>query len=86
MSTHGHSASGRELRSRGIRAIRDDVRINSRLWQAAVARSAPDGYTLLYSPNTGMVVAPLVLAARPVNPVAETAALVAEPETLRRSW
>ena len=34
------SASGRELRSRGIRAIRDDVRINSRLWQAAVARSA----------------------------------------------
>jgi tripartite-type tricarboxylate transporter receptor subunit TctC len=28
---------------------------------AAVARSAPDGYTLLYSANTGMVVAPLVL-------------------------
>jgi hypothetical protein len=34
------SPSGRELRSRGIRAIRDDVRINARLWHAAVARIA----------------------------------------------
>jgi tripartite-type tricarboxylate transporter receptor subunit TctC len=28
---------------------------------AAVARAAPDGYTLLFTANTGMVVAPLVL-------------------------
>lgn len=32
------SASGRLGRTRGIRAIREDVRINTTLWQAAVAR------------------------------------------------
>ena len=42
----------------------------------AVMRSAPDGYTLLYSPNTGMVVAPLLLksagydAAKDFTPIA----------------
>lgn len=43
---------------------------------AAVARSAPDGYTLLFTANTGMVVAPLVLknagyeASRDFTPIA----------------
>jgi hypothetical protein len=32
------SDSGRQIRSRGIGAIREDVRINTRLWQAAIAR------------------------------------------------
>lgn len=34
------SATGRLGRTRGIRAIREDVRINTQLWQAAVARIA----------------------------------------------
>ena len=34
------SASGRLRRTRGIRAIREDVRINTELWQAAVDRIA----------------------------------------------
>lgn len=33
----GKSASGRSTRSRSIRAIREDVRINSQLWQRAMA-------------------------------------------------
>ena len=33
-----HSPNGRLSRTRGIRAIREDVRINTLLWQAAVAR------------------------------------------------
>jgi hypothetical protein len=32
------AASGRLGRTRGIRAIKEDVRINSQLWQAAVSR------------------------------------------------
>lgn len=31
----GRAASGRAVRSRPIRAIREDVRINSQLWQLA---------------------------------------------------
>ena len=34
------SASGRLMRTRAIRAIREDVRLNSALWELAVARAA----------------------------------------------
>jgi hypothetical protein len=34
------AASGRLGRTRGIRAIREDVRINTQLWQAAIERIA----------------------------------------------
>ncbi len=34
----GRSANGRPMRSRAIRAIREDVRLNNDLWQLAVAR------------------------------------------------
>jgi hypothetical protein len=33
----GHSAAGRNLRTRAIGAIREDVRINSGLWQLATS-------------------------------------------------
>jgi hypothetical protein len=33
---HGHSASGRSSRTRAIRAIREDVRINVGLWNHAM--------------------------------------------------
>jgi hypothetical protein len=36
----GHSTTGRLTQMRGIRAIREDVRINTQLWQAAVMRIA----------------------------------------------
>jgi hypothetical protein len=34
------SASNRLTRTRGIRAIREDVRLNSALWEMAIARAA----------------------------------------------
>lgn len=36
----GRSASGRLIRTRGIRAIKEDVKLNTGLWQAAVERIA----------------------------------------------
>src|SRR5262245_66355369 len=42
----------------------------SAIGTAAVAKAAPDGYTLLMTPNSAMVTLPLIPPARPLNSTA----------------